>query len=114
MLISLCHFDTVLLGDFNLDVDWTNFVAKPRVSRSSSYISLFESHEIKQFVSLYPCGSRTLEVVLSDNHQLISDVHTIHPLARSDHSIVAFSIHVSSIAKKTSISIEISLRLTSL
>ncbi|EYC24015.1 hypothetical protein Y032_0014g2271 [Ancylostoma ceylanicum] len=100
VILSGCHFDVILLGDFNLDINWSGANINPHDARSSKYVSLFENHNLKQFVNTPTCGSRTLDLVLSNNEQLISEVHVRNPLANSDHFIVAFSIHASNISNK--------------
>uniref|UniRef100_A0A0P4VPM3 Reverse transcriptase domain-containing protein n=1 Tax=Scylla olivacea TaxID=85551 RepID=A0A0P4VPM3_SCYOL len=85
-------FDTVICGDFNLPVNsWGN----PLNSHSGHdlYNNLLEC-SLKQHVQGPTRGDNILDLVLSTNDDLISNVNIGPEFSTSDHKIVSFNINL--------------------
>ncbi|XP_045128934.1 uncharacterized protein LOC123514804 [Portunus trituberculatus] len=86
------NFDTVICGDFNLPV---NSWGSPLNSRSGQdlYNSLLDC-SLKQHVQQPTRGDNILDLVLSTNDDLISNVNIGPEFSNSDHKIVSFNINL--------------------
>lgn len=80
---------SVILGDFNLKIDWENLNALN--SASSKFLEFFRASSLRQYVLTPTLGCHALDLVLS-NCSNIADVSILPPLSTSDHAIVCFNM----------------------
>ena len=85
----------ILLGDFNFpDIDWRHYLA----SQEKYYhmcVDFINDLGLHQFVCDPIRNTNILDIVLSNNHALISDISIQCPFSTSDHNMVQFSINIS-------------------
>ncbi|KAK5971058.1 hypothetical protein GCK32_005671 [Trichostrongylus colubriformis] len=96
LLSDLCSvpLNVVLLGDFNLDIDWSTVGDPlPRQHRFRKFASLFSHLNLEQFIREPTCGDSILDLVFSSPN-FVSNVVLGPPLGTSDHNIVIFSVNV--------------------
>ncbi|KAK6033388.1 hypothetical protein OSTOST_00388 [Ostertagia ostertagi] len=89
LLSDLCSVtrNVVLLGDFNLDIDWSiTHAPSPRQSRFRRFTSLFSHLGLVQLISEPTCGHSILDLVLTSPDSG-SDAAIGPPLGTSDHHI---------------------------
>ncbi len=83
-----------LLGDFNLPrIDWVNGVCSVNDNLHDLFLNFTSTHLLTQSV-LFPTtlhGS-TLDLILSSDSSIISDVDSKAPLGLSDHMVISFTI----------------------
>ncbi|KAK6761546.1 hypothetical protein RB195_022567 [Necator americanus] len=80
------NHQTVILGDFNLHVDWINSIAFN--SSSSLFLDFFTSAGFVQNVNLPTHADRVLDILLTPSTYTL-DVELLPPLASFDHAIVS-------------------------
>ncbi|KAK6042057.1 hypothetical protein COOONC_20438, partial [Cooperia oncophora] len=81
--------NSVILGDFNLLIDWDNLRALN--SSSTRFLEFFQQSFLQQHVSLPTHENNVLDLVLS-TFPNVSEVSTAPPLANSDHASVRFKL----------------------
>ncbi|EYC02460.1 hypothetical protein Y032_0100g3317 [Ancylostoma ceylanicum] len=79
----------VILGDFNLQIDWISF--KTTNSASHHFLKFFSDSGSTQNVNLPTCAKNLLDIVLT-TVPLTSAVKQLPPLASSDHAVLQFEI----------------------
>jgi len=86
----------LLMGDFNYaDIDWPiHSVSSSASSGSNEIFKLVEEHFLTQHVNSPTRGDAILDLVLSSEPDLISNVTVIHNFRNSDHNMVAFTTHL--------------------
>ncbi|KAK6009736.1 hypothetical protein OSTOST_25307 [Ostertagia ostertagi] len=98
LISDLCSSisNVVLLGDLNLDIDWSKTEAPlplPRKPRFSRFTSLFSSLNLQQNVLEPTCGSTILDVILT-SPELFATPSIIPPLGASDHNVIKCRIEI--------------------
>ena len=90
-LLTVKH-SCILLGDFNLPgIDWfSDFATTDPIQQA--FFENFCSIGLEQLNSFATRNDAILDLVLSNDPELISDLLTLPPLGASDHDIVSFSI----------------------
>jgi len=84
----------ILLGDFNLpDIDWLHYLTSQEKCHDM-FVDFINDLGLHQFVCEPTRNNNILDLVLSNNHALISDVNIQCPFSTSDHNIVQFSINI--------------------
>ncbi|KAK6011235.1 endonuclease/exonuclease/phosphatase family protein, partial [Ostertagia ostertagi] len=89
--LSLSFRYLILLGDFNLDVDWNTFT--PKNACSSRFLDFFKCCGLTQYVLEPTRGDSILDLVLS-SVPLLRNVSIQPPFVSSDHNCVAFQIEL--------------------
>ncbi|EYB97204.1 hypothetical protein Y032_0142g2297 [Ancylostoma ceylanicum] len=87
--ICSTHRNIILLGDFDLQIDWSTML--PLNSTSLKFLNFFHSTGLRQYVSEPTHGDNILDLILSPE-DVVSELHLLPPLSTSDHSIVHFEI----------------------
>ncbi|EYC34225.1 hypothetical protein Y032_0001g311 [Ancylostoma ceylanicum] len=89
LLENLCASASmsVVLGDFNIDANWTTF--KPSISTHSTILNFFASCGFTQQVHKPTRMNSILDVILTSS-PIVKDVHITPPLSTSDHNVVTF------------------------
>ncbi|KAK6014919.1 hypothetical protein OSTOST_19688 [Ostertagia ostertagi] len=88
-LSATVPYSTIILGDFNLDIDWKSGVASS--AGAQKFLAAFENLSLQQWVTFPTREDRTLDLILSNEHCIANP--TPHaPLSTSDHNIVSFRI----------------------
>ena len=83
--ICSCPSPLVILGDFNLHLDWSDLSS---ASGQSVVLSQFSSAlSLTQHVSQPTLGSHYLDIILSSDPSAISKCSVVAPFSSSDHSI---------------------------
>ncbi|KAK6764801.1 hypothetical protein RB195_024937 [Necator americanus] len=90
--LAVMNHQTIILGDFNLHIDWINSVAFN--SSSSLFLDFFTSADFVQNVNLPTHADKVLDILLTPSAYTL-DVELLPPLASSDHAIVHFETPVS-------------------
>ena len=86
----------LILGDFNYpEIDWSTYSALPSASQDCcELISTVEDCFFCQHVTMPTRGASILDLVLSKEPDLVSNVQIISSLGRSDHNMVMFTVHL--------------------
>ncbi|KAK6045148.1 hypothetical protein COOONC_17348 [Cooperia oncophora] len=90
--LNSCDQDTLILGDFNLQIDWRNFSACDAASRS--FLRFFLHSDLTQFVKKPTHLDRVLDIILTSS-PIVKNVTILSPLATSDHAVIHFLVEVS-------------------
>uniref|UniRef100_A0A803JAV9 Reverse transcriptase domain-containing protein n=1 Tax=Xenopus tropicalis TaxID=8364 RepID=A0A803JAV9_XENTR len=81
----------VVMGDFNYpDIDWSNGVAKSE--RASRFVNMLNDNFLFQAVQEPTRNDSILDLVISNNAELISNICVGEHLGNSDHNMVSFEI----------------------
>ncbi len=86
----------LLLGDFNYGgIDWGSATG-PRTSKGDCqmFIDCLDDNFLTQHVTVPTRGVSTLDLVLSRDPDLVSDVRIMETLASGDHSMLMCTVHV--------------------
>jgi hypothetical protein len=89
--------NNIIIGDFNVPkVNW-NLNTSPRDSVQRCVHDFSITNSFKQLVT-FPThtgnSQNTLDIILTDSIDLISNVHQMPPLCNSDHNTVSFDINI--------------------
>uniref|UniRef100_A0A803JLD2 Reverse transcriptase domain-containing protein n=1 Tax=Xenopus tropicalis TaxID=8364 RepID=A0A803JLD2_XENTR len=81
----------VIMGDFNYpDIDWSNGVAKSE--KASRFVNMLNDNFLFQVVQEPTRNESILDLVISNNTELISNICVGEHLGNSDHNMVSFEI----------------------
>uniref|UniRef100_A0A803JG40 Reverse transcriptase domain-containing protein n=1 Tax=Xenopus tropicalis TaxID=8364 RepID=A0A803JG40_XENTR len=81
----------VVMGDFNYpDIDWSNGVAKSE--KASRFVNMLNDNFLFQAVQEPTRNDAILDLVISNNNELISNICVGEHLGNSDHNMVSFEI----------------------
>jgi len=84
------------MGDFNLpNVDWDNYTA-PNEPCYNLFMSFVNNNGLQQYVSEPTRFGNILDLILTFNTYLISDVSVQCPFSTSDHNMISCSINTES------------------
>ena len=85
----------LLMGDFNYpDIDWqSHSVSTSASSGTSEFYKVVEEQFLTQHVLSPTRGDAILDLVLSSEPDLVSNVSVIHNFGNSDHNMVTFTTH---------------------
>ena len=100
---KLCSPDgtVVLVGDFNLPaIDWST-MSSPLDAKNVDFLNLCSTFGLTQYVTESTRHCNILDLVLSNDHMLISDCTVGVPFGLSDHNSVEFSIFIELNSSKT-------------
>ena len=86
----------LLMGDFNYpDTDWqSHSVSTSDSSGSSEFFKLVEEQFLTQHVPSPTLSGAILDLVLSNEPDLVSNVSIIQNFGNSDHNMVTFTTHL--------------------
>ena len=83
----------IVMGDFNLPlIDWHNYYA-PADPVHDIFMSCINDNGFHQYVSQPTRGDNILDLLLTFNTYLVSDVSILNPFSTSDHNMIEFSIN---------------------
>ena len=90
-LFDLCLSNThlILLGDFNLDVNWAQ--GKANNINSRKFLELFECCGLVQQVEEPTRGDVILDIILT-SAPILDNVSVLPPFVSSDHNLISFEI----------------------
>lgn len=92
--LLLCSYPCLVFGDFNFpDICWTDS-PYGSTNASSSFLSFLKAHNLSQIVSQNTRASNMLDLVLTTDVSIISDLIVSSPLGTSDHCTISFDINV--------------------
>ena len=83
----------LIMGDFNYaDIDWqVGAACHPLTQSTVEFAQTIEDCLYTQHVLCPTRGSAILDIVLSRDPDLVSNVNVLHSLDNSDHNIISFS-----------------------
>ena len=91
----------ILVGDFNLkNVDWNNRLILNNSNDYELFWDIVSDNFLIQMVSQPTRGNNVLDLVLTNNSDMVCDVEAGEPI--SDHKIVTFKVNVHSYHRKSS------------
>ena len=93
---------SLILGDFNAVVDWNTRTSESH-QEGARLLEFVNDEFLHQWVDKPTRGNNTLDLVLSTEDNLISNLTIGEKLGKSDHSIVRFHINLSYQATKKTI-----------
>jgi len=77
--------DIVLVGDFNLPhVDW-NLLNSPDDDIHSAFLKFCVHYGLYQFVDVQTCDDHILDLVVSSDHNIMSELQVAETFSTSDH-----------------------------
>ena len=95
VLREVCNKHVLIMGDFNYpSIDWSTSTATQFSSSGCvEFVQTTEDCFYTQHV-LYPTrGSATLDLILTTDPDLVSDVQIAPNLGNSDHNMITFTVH---------------------
>lgn len=93
-LKKLCSvkWPVTILGDFNCpDINWSDFTS-PCDGVQDKLLDCFCEFGMTQLVNTVTCNDHILDLVLTNEQLIYSEVYVDEPFANSDHNTVRFSI----------------------
>jgi len=82
----------VLVGDFNLScVDW-NSLNSPDDDIHSAFLQFCVHYGLYQFVKVPTPDDHILDLVISSDHSIMSELQVVEAFSTSDHFMVEFSL----------------------
>ena len=96
LLREVCGSHVLIMGDFNYpDVDWSSgSVAASVHSSVAEFVHTLEDCFLAQHVLVPTRGDSILDLILTRDPDLVSDVNTLHPLGNSDRNMILFTVHL--------------------
>ena len=96
LLQEVCGSHVLIMGDFNYpDVDWSSGpVAASVHSSADEFVHTLEDCFLAQHVLVPTRGDSILDLILTRDPDLVSDVKTLHPLGNNDHNMILFTVHL--------------------
>jgi len=92
--LCLSSQQNIVLGDFNLpNIDWFHYLAPSEVCHDK-FLSFVDNAGLQQCVNAPTHANNVLDLVLTDNTCLISDVSIECPIGNSDHNTVHVSLNI--------------------
>ena len=84
-----------ILGDFNCtEIDWqVGATCHPHNQSTVEFVQTIEDCFYTQHVLSPTRSSSILDIVLSRDPELVSNVNVLHSLDNSDHNIISFTVH---------------------
>ena len=83
----------VLMGDFNYpDIDWKNGTAG--TTKGRTFINLLHDNFMVQFVDTPTRKDALLDLVISNQAELVTNIHIKEHLGNSDHNMISFNLSV--------------------
>ena len=97
LLTKVCDKQVLILGDFNYpDIDWCTYTASAAASRDCcEFINTIEDCFYTQHVLSPTRDDAILDLVLSREPDLVSQLQVINSLGDSDHNMIEFTFHMS-------------------
>ena len=93
--------EIILVGDFNLkDVDWTSRLMLKNSVDYELFSDILSDNFLTQMVLKHTTGVSILDLVLTNNSDVICDVEVGEPI--SDHNIISFNVNVHPNHRKSS------------
>ena len=87
----------IIVGDFNCPkIDWTNFTSGTDYMHGS-LLSFVSQYGLSQFVHFATRGENILDIVLSNDEQIVSSISSAPHLGHSDHNMVNFTLGLKSL-----------------
>ena len=95
VLQEVADKDVLIMGDFNYpNIDWKTGTAYHFADPDTQeFIQTIEDCFYSQHVLCPTRGDAILDIILSRDPDLVSNVTVIHNLGNSDHNMVCFSVH---------------------
>lgn len=87
--LFLCDLHLIVLGDFNLDINWD--LNQGRNSTSVKFLNFFHSFGLKQHVMNPTRCSSVLDIILT-SAPIIKNMSLHPPLGTADHNVIGFEI----------------------
>lgn len=86
----------IILGDMNFPtIDWFSTGESCRLYGSArEFYHFCNEHALTQLVTIPTLGNNILDVVLSNNLDIVHDVNTLAPFSTSDHRAVSFQLRL--------------------
>ena len=82
----------VVMGDFNLpDINWVSLTA-PAINYQDKFLDCFNSNGLSQFVLEPTRGNNILDLVFSNDPNLLQNIRIGDAIANSDHNSISFEI----------------------
>ena len=95
MLREVANKHVLLMGDFNYpDIDWSTFMPCSSDPDTVDFVRTIEDCFYIQHVFSPTRGDAVLDLVLSTDPDLVSNVNVIDQLGNSDHNMITFNIHL--------------------
>ncbi|KAK6017038.1 hypothetical protein OSTOST_17474, partial [Ostertagia ostertagi] len=89
--LSTVSFPVIVLGDFNLpEINWAQWDSWKEETHPLSVT--FASHGFKQYIKEPTRGSNILDLLFSNDHELLSNVSVNSSIGHSDHLSISFEI----------------------
>lgn len=83
----------LLLGDFNYsNVDWELLHARDDISQS--FLDCIQENFLEQVVHECTRGTRCLDLVLTNQSNIVNNMHVLAPLGNSDHNSLCFELNL--------------------
>lgn len=91
--LTACGKSVILIGDFNMpEINWED-TSSISSSQYSSFTDFVKSHEFTQKVNFPTRGLNTLDLLFTNDQDLVSEVSISPPVGNSDHSSISFMIN---------------------
>jgi len=86
----------LVMGDFNYPgIDWISSTTVPSAGLGAvEFLQTVESCFLTQHVQTPTRADAVLDLVLSRDPDLVSDINVLHPLSTSDHNMIQFTVHL--------------------
>ena len=82
----------IILGDFNSpDIDWVSLNA-PKAGKQNDFLQSFLKYGFRQHVTDPTRSKNILDLIFTDDANLVSNVNVCIPFSTSDHSIISAKI----------------------
>ncbi len=96
LLTEVSTQHTLILGDFNYkDIDWCSNSLMPAANVDCQmFLACLEDNFYMQHVTTPTRGNSVLDLILSREPELVSDVRCLDHLATSDHNALTCTVHM--------------------
>nr|CAD2205370.1 unnamed protein product [Meloidogyne enterolobii] len=91
--ISAVSYPLILLGDFNLpNIDWENYSTQTKNTKETLFLEYIQSLGLKQKIDKPTRGVNILDLLLTNEDELIKAITINPPISKSDHNTIEFEI----------------------
>ena len=98
LIQEMAHKHMLLMGDYNYSgIDWTGYSLTATATKDAQkFLECVEDNFLTQHVKIPTRNANTLDLVLSTEPDIVSDLDVINCLDSSDHNMLLFKVHFAS------------------
>lgn len=91
--LIITEHPAIIVGDFNFpEINWIS--SRPTASGCENFLEFVNNYDLKQFIKTPTRGEHFLDLLLSNDKNLIGQIQIMTPIGTRDHSSFSFDANV--------------------